>query len=74
MTLLSICSIVFKSRRIVGKMWRNVKYSTNEDKAVAFEKMIEECKKSSLRICMDYLSNQYIVCFPKQKAPARVLF
>lgn len=54
LTFLSICAIVFKSRKIVGKIWSE-RDTTKEADFIALAKMIEECKKSRFRICMEHL-------------------
>ncbi len=56
--LLFICSIIFGSRKIVGKIWTD-RDTTKETDVIVFEKMIEECKKSSLKICIDYMVNKF---------------
>ena len=49
-----INSIVFRSRKIVGKIW-DERGTSKESDAIALEQMIEMCKKGSFRICLSTL-------------------
>lgn len=63
--LVLLDTVVFLSRKSIGNTWSNIR-SDEEKKAVTFEKMIEQCKKSRIIVSLDYLKSILITNISKK--------